>query len=707
MKINIIDDNTIDKLYAGWISKVIGVRLGAPVEGWTYGEIKEKYGKIDGYIADYKNFAADDDTNVPIFLIRAMEKSVDGYDLTAQDVANELLNYSPFEHGFFWWGGYGISSEHTAYANLINGIKAPRSGSVEQNGSTVAEQIGGQIFIDVWGLICPGDPQRAAYLAKTAASVTHDRNAVYGGIFIACCISIAYVENDIEEIIRKALAFIPADSEYARVVESVRDYHASYPQSWEQCYQFIFTHFGYDKYPGNCHIIPNTAVMILALLYGNSYDEVLNIGVMCGWDTDCNVGNIATVMGVRGGTKSIDFEKWYKPINDLMICSSTVGDLNINDNAQITDYLLKQMEKTTGCMAPGPLHSKIGLQCNYNHFEYSGSTHCMRVRMRDKGVFSLTNTEEKAYGGNRSLKVTIEPCPALEVEIYKKTYYFQGDFSDSRYDPSFSPIVYPGQVLHMAVMAAQGWECLCKFFARDSRQKLTVESEDMVLKKDSWTECKWKIPVNQKLELIDEVGIIIKKEGSEESPVYIDDFYWDGEPCYKISFKNENLEDWRIGEMPAPHFEVSQFTRWKGITFLDKGCFHLTGIDIASAFTGGSGWKDYSVEAEITPLIGDGHLLNFRVQGAMRSYAFGLVKNRAALLKNGNGYIILSEKEYLWQIGCTYRLKVIVKNNQFHAFINDGKIMEYTDWDEPYQNGGIGLTTRGNSHLKCSYIKVG
>ncbi len=105
MKINIIDDNTIDKLYAGWISKVIGVRLGAPVEGWTYGEIKEKYGKIDGYIADYKNFAADDDTNVPIFLIRAMEKSVDGYDLTAQDVANELLNYSPFEHGFFWWGG--------------------------------------------------------------------------------------------------------------------------------------------------------------------------------------------------------------------------------------------------------------------------------------------------------------------------------------------------------------------------------------------------------------------------------------------------------------------------------------------------------------------------------------------------------------------------------------------------------------------------
>ena len=86
------------------------------------------------------------------------------------------MNYAPFEHGFFWWGGYGVSTEHTAYLNLRNGIKAPRSGSVEQNGAAVAEQIGGQIFIDTWGLVAPGNPELAAKYAAQAASATHGGN---------------------------------------------------------------------------------------------------------------------------------------------------------------------------------------------------------------------------------------------------------------------------------------------------------------------------------------------------------------------------------------------------------------------------------------------------------------------------------------------------------------------------------------------------
>ena len=30
----------IEKIYAGWLAKVIGVRYGAPVESWTYEKIK-------------------------------------------------------------------------------------------------------------------------------------------------------------------------------------------------------------------------------------------------------------------------------------------------------------------------------------------------------------------------------------------------------------------------------------------------------------------------------------------------------------------------------------------------------------------------------------------------------------------------------------------------------------------------------------------
>ena len=29
----------IEKIYAGWLAKIIGIRYGAPIEGWTYEKI--------------------------------------------------------------------------------------------------------------------------------------------------------------------------------------------------------------------------------------------------------------------------------------------------------------------------------------------------------------------------------------------------------------------------------------------------------------------------------------------------------------------------------------------------------------------------------------------------------------------------------------------------------------------------------------------
>ena len=133
-----ITENYMEKVYAGWLGKIIGIRLGAPIEGWTYQRIRDVFGEVWSYPADYKNFAADDDSNGPLFFIRALEDCEDSNNFSSKDVANALLNYAPYEHGFFWWGGYGVSTEHTAYLNLRNGIPAPRSGSIEQNGATMA-----------------------------------------------------------------------------------------------------------------------------------------------------------------------------------------------------------------------------------------------------------------------------------------------------------------------------------------------------------------------------------------------------------------------------------------------------------------------------------------------------------------------------------------------------------------------------------------
>src|SRR5690606_203130 len=133
-------------------------------ENWTYEDIRDNLGELTGYLREDagKIFKPDDDTSVPMILIRALENLGESEALTPQLVADALLNYIGDGHGTFWWGGYGVSTEHTAYANLAAGIPAPQSGSIAQNGAALAEQIGGQIFSDIWGLVAPNDPAKAA-----------------------------------------------------------------------------------------------------------------------------------------------------------------------------------------------------------------------------------------------------------------------------------------------------------------------------------------------------------------------------------------------------------------------------------------------------------------------------------------------------------------------------------------------------------------
>ena len=93
----------IEKIYAGWLAKIIGIRLGAVVEGWTYEKIAQRYGEVTGYLEEYINFAADDDSNGPFFLVRALEEGKNFPKLEPQDVADALMNYAGWERKPIKW----------------------------------------------------------------------------------------------------------------------------------------------------------------------------------------------------------------------------------------------------------------------------------------------------------------------------------------------------------------------------------------------------------------------------------------------------------------------------------------------------------------------------------------------------------------------------------------------------------------------------
>lgn len=700
----------IERLYAAWYGKAIGVRYGAPIEGWTAKAIEKIYGELDGYPVKYqKNFAADDDTNGPIFFLRALEDY--GLEATAADIGKTWRNYALEGKGFFWWGGYGKSTEHTAYLNLKQGIAAPRSGSIAQNGTAVAEQIGGQIFIDSWGMIAPGQPEVAAAYAEKAASVSHDGNGIYGALFVAAAISIAFVERDIYRVIQQALAFVPKDSAYMRMAKDVLDFHREHPGNWREGFAFVFENYGYDRYPGACHIIPNSAVMLLSMLYGGGdFDKTLNICNMCGWDTDCNAGNVGCIMGTLVGLEGINYQKWIQPINDFLCCSSAVGSLNQRDIPWCTQYVAQFAYRIAKEQPPEKWESFINGTAPDCHFDLPGSTHAFRARFSEEQgqVYSIRNTTEQVYAGQGALAFfTNKMSRDGEAFLYIKTYYTPEDFHDSRYDPAFSPTVYPGETVSCAVAAPadMAGRVQARLYARDCHTGEMLYGDSVVLEDTAWHLLAYHIPGGTNV-LVSEVGVALSPcagEGWQDClRVFLDSFSVSGNADFKIDFEKETEEVWH-----GFHKEISQFTTAKGIWELGEGCLGVHCDDYAEAYCGRYDFQDYGFSGVMLPQLGAQHRLNFRVQGVMRSYAVALQgENKLTLLKNENGYHTLLEMDFPWECGGSYAFEIQVCGNQITVAQNGKQLMAYRDENNPYLKGQVGLSVENGSCCKFREFKL-
>lgn len=694
---SIVPQDYVERCYAGWLGKLIGVRFGIPIEGWDYNYIKNVYGEITGYIDNYKKLlAADDDTNAPLALLSALYDYTYTSDITSEQIGMALLNTAPFEHGFFWWGGYGQSTEHTAYTNLRAGIMAPRSGSVEQNGTAVAEQIGGQIFIDPWGLIAPGQPKLAAEYAQKAAGVTHGGNGVYGGMFVAAAISAAFILRDIRKVIEEALRVIPGDCEYTRMALDIIRYHDEHPQcAWEDAFAYIRSNWGYDRYPGVCHIIPNSAVMVMSMLYGEGdFSRTICICNMCGWDTDCNVGNVATILGVMVGLEGIDM-RWRQPINDAFAISTVIGCRNFADAPWCASYIANLGYLIAGQPVPehwAPFIKPMDMQY---HFELPGSTHGFTLRaekchMNDELQTSLLQTTDDAFTGTGSLKCVARPVNGNERYcIARRTHFRPEDFHDSRYDPSFSPMVYPGQHLHAAVKrAAKSSDCEAALYALDANIGQMLLGSFKELNED-WVQLEYDIPSGEGI-CIDEIGVCIQlKAGwNSTSVVLLDDFTVSGNVNYGIDFTRERNEVWYYA-----HREVSQFTRLGGIWNIEQGALVGSGASFAEAYTGHIQWKDIDFSATITPLMPGRTGISFRVQGAMRSYCAALEQGKLRLMKNVNGsYHCLNEIQFAYELNRPVCLGVRCRGCDIEVSSGADTLIKYTDNENPYLSGCIGAS---------------
>ncbi|GAA0373190.1 ADP-ribosylglycohydrolase family protein [Bacillus horti] len=124
------------------------------------------------------------------------------------------------EHGDRIWSGV---SERASIENITNGILPPASGNDNPHhydDGAVARAV-------PIGLICQGQPEKAAEIAKSMASITNAEDGVFAAQAMAASIAVAMTGAEPQEVVQAGLRYVPEDSWLGRKVKQAQDIMAS------------------------------------------------------------------------------------------------------------------------------------------------------------------------------------------------------------------------------------------------------------------------------------------------------------------------------------------------------------------------------------------------------------------------------------------------------------------------------------------------
>jgi len=707
----------MERVYAGVLGKVIGVYLGRPFEGWHYEPIMEHLGEINYYV--HERFDAplvvpDDDISGTFTFLRALPDYGNDVGVTAAQIGQTWLNYLIEGRSVLWWGGLGNSTEHTAWLRLNSGIPAPQSGSIATNGKVVAEQIGAQIFIDGWALVSPGDPEQAASLARRAASVSHDGEAIYGAQVLAAMEAQAFVESDIHALIDTALRFIPPDSTIARMIADIREWHADVP-NWHDARALMNEHYGYDKYGGNCHMVPNHGLIILSLLYGDDdFQKSLMIVNTCGWDTDCNSGNVGCLLGIKNGLAGLERGPDFRgPVADRLYMPSADTGNTISDALQESVRVVNIGRALQG---EPPLAPKHGARY---HFSLPGAVQGFTLEegVDTSGTATVVNVPTAdGYGlgihfqrlaTGRVARVTTPTfIPSKEARDYFE--------SRQSYRLLASPTLGPGQCVRARVLAAADNEAAVRIQLVARHYDLgdgqsVIGAEPQTLAPGADAELCWTIP-DTGGQPVCAIGVELNGDDGVSGTVVLDWLTWEGVPDVTLQRPHAGASrQWR----------EPRSTMWKQawVDALDSGD-RLASMDFypeswrliqnegrGLVLHGMREWQDYRFQATMTPHMCRAGGIAVRVQGLRRYYAMLVDGQRVRLLRALDGDSVLAEAEGGWEFGKTSELQLEVEGDRLRGYIDGEQVIEARDPQRSLAEGGVALVCE-EGRIGCSRVAI-
>ena len=339
------EDELREKIRGAWYGRICGCLLGKPVEGVLCDDLTRLlkdtgnypmtryilrreltdemfdycHGRLQkaGYADVIECAPVDDDTNY-VALAQVLIRKY-GFDFHPSHVAQTWMERQG-KNAY-------CTAERIAYCNFIRGLRPPYS-AMHKN--SYREWIGAQIRGDYFGYINPGDPKTAADMAWRDASISHVKNGIYGEMFASAMIACAAVTDDIEDIIRGGLAYVPATSRlYEKITQVLEDHKNGV--GYYEAIEKLKTEYDPNNSYGWTHTIPNAAIVALALLHGEGdFSKSICRAVEVGYDTDCNGATVGSIIGIRNGYSAIG-DVWTAPINGKLATSIFgVGVLDID-----------------------------------------------------------------------------------------------------------------------------------------------------------------------------------------------------------------------------------------------------------------------------------------------------------------------------------------------------------------------------------------
>ena len=717
-----LDYNFEKKVYAGVLGKIIGVYLGRPFEGWPYDKIMKELGPIYYYVNNKLNLplhVTDDDLNGTFTFIKAFKDFNFNRNITSKQIGDTWLNYCLENQAVLAWAGKGLLTEESAYLNLKEGIEAPESGSIKRNGKIIAEQIGAQIFIDGWGMIAAGDPDFASDLAKRAGSVSHDGESVYGAQVVAAMEAYAFIEKDIKKIIEDSKKFVPNDSTIYKLISDIQDW-SSGNLDWEQARSKIEDKYGYSKFPGNCHIVPNHALIILSLLFGDDdFQKSLMIVNTAGWDTDCNSGNVGCILGIKNGLEGIKQGPDYiTPVNDIIYLPTAYGSETMTDALLESQNIINITRKMNG------LESKVIKNNARYNFEMETSTQGWMVdKSNDNNLnTSLSNVDYKSDNGTRALQVSFNDLSfGLASEIFVDSFFpewftkLEG-YQVQRYfhyDYVACPIVYSGQKIKTEIISQSEKDLRINLFIKywgEEDKLIKLSSDDFNLRSKENNTIEWVVP-DTFANPIGQIGISINSDDNVSGKILINYLNISGTP--KMTFRRpDHIDEYKRGIFYKEEV-YGQLWKRAWVNDVDKWQYRhnesfkvVRGIGRGHIMTGSETWKDYTISSKISIPLASAAGLIVRSQGLKRYYSLELTsENKLKINKMEYELKTLNEIDFNLEYFKDYDLKFKVDGNKLQGYVDNQLLIEAEDSSNPFGEGMMGFLTE-NGAIQSNSISI-